>query len=528
MVGFSGAFEALGVSDMGPRGRLWAVGATAAVTALVMAAPVSAEDETGDPAVPLSSCWSRDAGLPTLGTPTFTPSTVDVTDQPAEVLVSLPVQDRGGPGAATGVSSVWIYVLDQVIRLEPTSTDAWTGRVSVQRRTEPGEHTIESIEATDKAGNRRHTEEDGVFHSALETPLTVVSDPPPEPVVEPALTSLTISKQKVSVRKKARKVAFHLAVDESTTTVQSVGLRFNSKPSQQVELSRTTDGFTGTARVPRSWFGTYRAKVASVQVLDEYGFVHRTHTRELADRFGIEPVKVIARDDERRPRIVKTTVSPTSIDARTKRRKVTVTVKTRDDRSGVNSVQVNIGPEVSVAMRKIRGTRRANTWRGSTRVGPCDVPYRQGKLLVQVRDRALRSDDALDTRLRVRTDDLRRPAVSLAHPRRAWSAEGPIRVLFDERVTGVNDDSLLVVRRDGLYWSAPLTGTLSCRNGAGTKVSCGSERVREARWQPAPGELEPGRRYAVMPNPDAVLDIRDRAGNPARRSVEDFETKDEG
>lgn len=149
---------------------------------------------------------------------------------------------------------------------------------------------------------------------------------------------------------------------------------------------------------------------------------------------------------------------------------------------------------------------------------------------MKLEDRALRQNDIFGPRLRIRTNDLKRPNATMPHPDgdwRNWSPDGPIRILFNERVTGVNARSLPVVRRDGLYWSTPLAGTLTCRNGTGTKVSCGSTRIREVRWHPDAGVLEPGKEYAVLPNPDGVLDIRDRAGNPARRSEKTFGTIDQ-
>ncbi len=499
----------------------------AVVVATWTVLPVMAPPAAAASAVPLSTCHSGDGSMPTWGTPTFTPSTVDVTDAPAEVTITIPVTDKGDPGRASGVRAVRVNLLDRDVYLEPGAGSDWTGTIVVPRNTPPGDHTFRVLEAIDWAGNERSSDSDDlVYYPELETPLKVVAAPLPDPLPVPRPTALTLSTHDLDVRKKAGEVRFVLSVDESEAPAVEAKLTFTSRSLfEEVELERTPGGFEGAVTVPRSWDGTYRARVARIVLVDEYGNRHMTDPRR---ELGVEPVRVVSRKDVSNPKRLATRVSPRRIDVRTSSRKVTITVRARDKHSGVESVHAYLGAHLTPALKRVKGTPKRGTWRTTVKVGPCDRLYPNGSVPVVIQDRAYNEIYEFGPRLRAKANDLRPPKGSLVEhdgPRSQWPATEPIRLRFNERVTGVNDASFRVVRLDGLFWSEPLAGGLECLGPKGAPVACASTKVKEVVWTSATGALEPGRSYGVQLNPDGNLDIRDLAGNPHRRREEGFGTR---
>ena len=78
--------------------------------AVGVAAPpaVEAEQPAAAPAG-VNGCWSSDNGDPVLDGLDLEPDTVDVTDGPAQVAVTVDAHDTGGPGAATGIDRASLY-----------------------------------------------------------------------------------------------------------------------------------------------------------------------------------------------------------------------------------------------------------------------------------------------------------------------------------------------------------------------------------------------------------------------------------
>ena len=94
---------------------------------------------------------------------------------------------------------------------------------------------------------------------------------------------------------------------------------------------------------------------------------------------------------------------------------------------------------------------------------------------------------------------------------------GPAVLTFGEAVTGITANSIPIRPFDPdsppvTEPVAPIPGTWTCRDAAGTTVDCTTGAVRTATWTPA-ALLVPGV-YVADLNPEHTLDVTDLAGNP--------------
>lgn len=118
--------------------------------------------------------------------------------------------------------------------------------------------------------------------------------------------------------------------------------------------------------------------------------------------------------------------------------------------------------------------------------------------------------------------------VTIPHPdvtpptatiRATGDAGRPVVVSFDEIVTHVTDDNL-VVYRDEASANEPMS--LTCRSGTGEVVGCRTGKVRRVTvWATEPPVLGEVHHVVVNP-PGAIPPIVDRAGNPAPTTPVDY------
>ena len=132
-------------------------GVLVAAALLVVRAPAAHAE-------PLNDFVASDNGDPVLTSFERTPAEIDVTAAGKQVRFRVGVDDAGGPGPASGATTVWVGFgdtpgLDEegfipTARLVQDTTGAWVGSIGVPRWSRPGSVRL-GVMIVDKAGNIR-------------------------------------------------------------------------------------------------------------------------------------------------------------------------------------------------------------------------------------------------------------------------------------------------------------------------------------------------------------------------------------
>ena len=262
------------------RGTTRALVATTLLVALSLSGTPTgpaAADGASPPAVPVNDCWSTDNGMPALTELHLGADSVDTTSGPVTVPVTARAVDTGGPGPATGVTSIGVFVGvvakpkiggdNQIVRLTPTPDGTWTGLVTVpQWGVRDPVWRVHQVYVQDAAGNLRVMTLDQLVAAGLSPELSVTSS---RDVDEPDVADVTVSPRRVDVRRGARWVQFGVRAVDATSGVRTVTVG-------QTILHRvsgtTTDGWwRGRVRVHR-FDHTERYRL-TVRVTDAAGFL---------------------------------------------------------------------------------------------------------------------------------------------------------------------------------------------------------------------------------------------------------------
>lgn len=263
--------------------------------------------------------------------------------------------------------------------------------------------------------------------------------------------------------------------------------------------------------------GAYRLKA---DITDNRLRFRRYSDDDLAAAGHPSRLHVRSRLDDARPRLTDVRVTPFPVDVRAVTKQVTVSIRATDTGSGVRGLSLRYGapPETSfTSMRRVIGTRRDGRWQATFDLNPCAA----GTWTLGFRARdgvGLRRDGYSGDAFRVLAagDNVRpTPVVNDFIAPRA----GPLTVVFSEDVTGISTTSA-VVRSEGYArfhaqpTPAPPTGTWTCQATDGSGTPCATGWVRTATFTLA-APLKPNTNYRLELNPEHVLDVVDRYGNPA-------------
>jgi hypothetical protein len=472
-------------------------------------------------AAPLTLCLgSSDNTRPLVQEVTFSPDSVDVSEAPQQVEVSLQITDGGAPGQATGVSSAWADLSrpggagSVPLRFEHTDANTWSTVVTVPRYAPAGEWRISSAHAADDAGNGYDEESPSVSYAEhdLSGALTVSSSPSPD-TEAPEATALRIGTDRVDTRRRAADVPVTVEATDSGSGVAEVAVQAH-RGGHHVIASLAPGGageLTGTLHIP-TWVGTGSWKVDLVQVRDNLGNIHN-YRRQGLQRLGDTTFEVVSRSDRAAPTLGPVGTRPDHVDVRTTDQRVVITARLSDRRSGVRTATAYVTPH-GVPMTRIAGTPKHGTWRGSVRLTPCSRPLRDRSwVTVNAYDSAGNELQDPVRKIPVRHPDNRAPQFDF--PSRTVPASGPVTIEFDEPVNGLDDASAIVVQWDGdaRAYGPPLAGTWACFEGDGEDASCADGRVRSAIWTPD-RPLQPGVSADVELDPEGTLSLTDLSGNP--------------
>jgi hypothetical protein len=204
------------------------------------------------------------------------------------------------------------------------------------------------------------------------------------------------------------------------------------------------------------------------------------------------------------------------VDVRREPATVTVQARITDAGAGVTAasiwIQRGVISEFEVPMRLVSGTRRDGLWRGTWRVGTCQVEAGRRTVRVDARDAASNQTQVSDgaPEINVGNDDHTGPWITLSS-----AATDSASLVFSEDVHGVSSTSAVLRDPHAGPDDPAISGRWECADDVGVLADCLAGPLRSARFladAPLPGSPSP---YLVLViNPEHILDVTDGAGNP--------------
>lgn len=490
---------------------------------LVMLAPVGGPSAPAAATVAVNDCWSTDNGLPRVTSVTLGATSADSRDGPVEVPVSVLTRDTGGPGPATGVTEVRVSLgrppvtktpaKGVLVDLFPSAGEEWVGTAVVPRWGEGQQiWQVWAVRVVDGAGNRLDLTE-AQLEAAGQAPrldVTTATDG-----VCPQVVDLRVRPHRLDTRDGAVWLRLRARVTDGggsgVRTVVADGARL-----RRVRGS-VADGWWAGRRLVRPWEDDGRHRL-TIEATDAAGNTRQSWWKRLRDRDLPWFVTIRSRPDDEPPRLRDRRVGRSTVDVRAADGSVRVRVRSVDRGSATAAVWLlapgdpALGGIREVPLRLRAGTRRDGVWRGRLPLPQCWTAPGPYVVRVLSRDRAgNESATRIAGRVRVRALDHQRPVVQTASEFRPGSA---LVVTFSEPVSGVTPTSLVLRRTTGDGAPAIVPGSWQCIDPAGAQVDCVSGSVAAARFQ-ASEPAQRGTGYALVANPEGVLDLTDLAGNPA-------------
>ncbi|HEX7187997.1 MAG TPA: hypothetical protein VF423_07215 [Actinomycetes bacterium] len=490
--------------------------------------------------VGLSPCQSSDNGDPHLVSVAVTTPLVDVRNHSRRVRFSAQVGDSGGPGPASGVSIVSVFLRHSdggrwhEARMRQDAGGSWSGGVRLWPGVRPGDWNIVSVALRDAAGQAARY---GGAELAARTTVDHVTVRAHKDRRRPRLLDHTM-----------------VAASDPSTGRRWVRVRVEATDRFGIEsltasFSREGGGFTEVERLPRR-AGTARSGVwgrrvvipgdaaggrwsAAVEARDRSG-----HVTSIGHGGKPPTVLVPSRTDRSAPTVEVRSFTPGVVDVRNADGVVAVDVRATDVGGGVGDVEIAVDRAGTgdafgrrVRATRVSGSARDGVWRGHAPIRTCTLWDPPDSLLlhVVVRDRAGQASGGWMpvTGLDLLTTDRRPPTARIASP---MPSHGPVLLTFGEDAVGLRPEALEVTLATGRLLNEPGTdlqkGTWTCEDGSGTTVDCVTGPVRTASFVPEdPAGLRAGW-YVVELNPDHVLAIMDAAGNAPDRVAVPFSVQD--
>jgi Bacterial Ig-like domain len=502
--------------------RVVAVASTIALSAaaLIAGAPANAttspspQGVRADATIPVNACATKPPtpGKPVLSGLTFSTRSVNATKGPGKITVNVKGADTGKP-----ISSISLSVTSpkkgnaqqfrsvSLSRISGTAKKgSWRGTLVIPRYYINGTWAVSSLYVNDSGGGFAYYTPTGgspayaTWGKAWPKTITVKSTPD---VVAPTLVKLTVSPASINTTKKSASTTITARVKDNLSGVSFVSVTARRQSTGQVRffylpLVKGT-GLTRTAKskvvIPR-WLGPKKTWDLSVAVYDALDNGRTYNTAALAKLKVAKSLSITSTWDLSKPTLSSFAVSPTKIDIRKSAKTVKFTAGLKDTGSGVSLGIVTISTgkgskNVSAYLTKTKGTINSGTWKGSVVVHPCDLDNGTATLTVTLYDLAGNTRSITSAQLKARklrgtiavtANDHTAPTVTAPSTIAAGSA---FTLSFNEAVLFAKAPaSLLTFERNGSV--AP--GTWSCKNGAGTSVSCAANgaNVRKLTFTP--------------------------------------------
>jgi hypothetical protein len=510
------------------RGLTLLITAVVVVSALDAAPASSREADT----VPLSPCYSSDNGSPVVTRVSVDHPVVDVRHHAQTLHVYVDAHDTGGPGPRTGIAggSVALEDDDAVFfhhRLVHQGGGRWVATFRFAENA-PSDTWYFYISLHDRADNSGGLSYSQLRGKGWPNSVTVRSD---RRFISAAVRGLTFRPRVVDTRRAAVVVPVRARVSSSSRVARVRLIAEEAHGDRRVvaTLARARGKagvlFHGRLVIPR-WQsrGMWRLSVQAVfpPWASTFGpsYLAKHHLRH---RF-----RVLSRTDERAPKLVSLTATPSPLDVEAAPGSVHYASAVFDRKSGVSRIRVELERWNFHITTELSRTGRAgatSTWSGAGRITPCHSVSGTWKGRVTIWDtagnrRSYRSSSLAALGwpgVEVVAGDHRAPQFSAVRNRK-----DPMVVTFSEDVVGISTESVHVYRGSQMIndflWSdpsRPRPGTWSCVDGIGTVVDCVTGPVRTATFTPSTDK----RFNEIMLNPDHQLAVRDLAGNPYDHEV---------
>lgn len=509
-----------------------------AVTVLGLSAPLAAVSDAAavvrpsanhrllsasEASVPLNDCVTPDNGDPQIRDMVFTPQTVDVRGGPQRVQVRVSAVDTGGPGAASGIAQVLVYVsyprgsVAQA-RLRPSADGWWQGSFTVYPGQSPGRWTAHLVELHDNVRLFKQYFDADLTRRGIPHEFTVIG---PSDEERPVLRSMSLSPTTVSLSRKGVGVVRVRARADDDVYVREVLVRAEPREARRrvikARLHSLPNGdWSGELVFPTRWNVDGRYRVTAF-LTDGLGRIRR-----YGPRASVSALLTVSggRTDPGRPQIVATRVTPDTVDVRATDRAITVDARLRDPVSGIDRATVmfsSLGPlPIASTLTRVSGTRHDGRWRAILTVPRCLVQAGPLPLQLEVYDGGRRRAFAVTDPLRVQANDHVPPGFTGATFQQ-WPLAGPLVFEWEEDVVGISNASAPLrqdyERSNDTAPPTPLPGAWSCRTAEGSPVDCVTGPVRVATYTLDAPMIE-GSSYTMEFNPPGVLDVTDLAGNP--------------
>jgi hypothetical protein len=432
------------------------------------------------------------------------------------------VTDSGGPGAASGIAAVSVDLVAphnssaREVVLHQSADGGWTA----VKRYRPGALGIRgtwqaTVSVRDKAGNITTARPADLVQLGSDPILQVRTVEDRE---APVVTDVRLSKKSVDTTDGTRRLRVSVDVKDALSGVTRV--QFSAYGRHGGVSSSRMGRTAGTVR-NGTWSAIVHVPLGTgsghwplhVGVQDAWGNPANYGPKRLA-RIGADPsLRVTGVLDDRPPLVSDVTLTPTTVDVREQDATVTVELHATDDLAGVSGGQLRIASPVSGGpppgtLRLVSGTRHDGVWQASATFSHCRAVTGTVVFEVAVWSTGTSADVRLDDRpVQVTAGDTKGPGVTvLGQPQQVAA---PVRVAFDEQVTGISPDSAQLIAGNG----ATVAGAWTCHDATGGPTDCSGTATREAWFAPT-ATLFPGAAYRLVLNPEHVLDVRDLAGLP--------------
>jgi hypothetical protein len=485
--------------------------------------------------VPLSPCTPRDNGYPQISSVTITPRRLDVTKRAGSFTITARASDDGGPGRARGVKSLRVAVKglsdSTLVRRRP---GVWTATVRVERHHKPGRYAADFANVEDGL----HT----IAYFGSEIPsvhgraaITIVS---PKDTAAPQITDLRLGSASVDATTTEQNVPITAHVTDDGSGADLVVLYFSVGAAGvgQLELRRATgrawDGtWTGTLKIPSPAPSSSPSGVWTIEVFvgDRAHHFHTVTAAELAAQgltssLTVQTTSAVPQPPPPQPSPAPPVIrdvrqSTSAVDVRRHDARIVVTARVTDAGSDVTEVGfTDDRGEIDVLMRLVSGDKHDGVWQGTIVVPRCasvSGPFtRQLAAVNGRREGSATAEDAV--RYRVRAADVMAPKIVDVQPY-LMPVTGPVRVFFDQDVTGISPRSAQVLRggddpRYSVTRRPAVPGTWRCQAATGVRVNCLHGSARTATWTPRK-PLRSLTYYSIAVNPEHVITVTDLHGN---------------
>lgn len=465
----------------------------------------------------VNSCWSNDNGAPVLDSFSTTTTSVDVSDGPATIGITVHAHDVGGPGPAHSLGDhlrLQVYAPDVLdvdntrvhdVTLDKTAAHTWTGTYTVPHNAPASPIELNWLRLKPTEGSAVSVQYNELGPDAV---IDITSAHPD--TTAPEITDLGVTPDPVDVSHGARRV--HLTATVSDDTGLSSVTALVGRHVVSLTPGDKPDHYRGALTIP-TW--EPRATLPlRLQAADVNGVSTTRSPTQLATA-GLPSTLTVrgSHPDHRGPRV--------HLSLSTQRLRLDpggwlhVQVHAGDAGSGIGVITLRgLGlptPGMFVPGSRnhpfhlVSGTRHRGTWASRIHVRCLSTP-RFSRIRVTAVDRAGNETSTPRQSVHITGPDRVPPQGDDL----SGGGTGDATVTFSEPVHGISSDSVTVSNHGG---PAFLTGSWVCwsRRYGGADTSCRHGHVLSATFT----ATNPNAEITWMDfAPDGHLEVLDRAGNP--------------